>query len=157
MKAPREEFLELMTENIRANGFDELSSKIVAVLFLEPDEISLEDLAHKTGYSLSGVSTSLKFMEAAGLVHKHKKPNSKKVYMHMEKSIIDLLLNMMKKKHDDIIVKSRDALPSIIEHYKRSKSSRQELRIVENYYKDVLLGDKLIHEFIDKIERLRRA
>ena len=155
IKTPKQEFIELMTENMKANGLDELSSKVLAVLFVEPSEISLEDLALRTGYSLSTISTSMKFIEATGLVNKYKKPNSRKIFLHMDKSILDIMLRMLKRKQENVIQKSRDILPSIIDHYKKAKASKEELKIIENYYQEVLLGEKLIKEFIEKIEHSR--
>jgi DNA-binding transcriptional regulator GbsR (MarR family) len=152
---PREEFIELMIENIRTNGLDETTARITAVLFLETEEISLEELAQKTEYSLSSVSTSIKFMEAAGLIHKFKKPHSKKVYLKMGNDIIEIMLEMLKKKQQVIMQRSKSNLPTIISNYKKTKSSKQELKIIEKYYNDVLIGEQIIGEMIKKIEALR--
>jgi HTH-type transcriptional regulator, osmoprotectant uptake regulator len=155
MKTPKEEFIELMAENVKANGLDELSAKIIALVFIEPEEISLEDISLKAGYSLSAVSTALKLLESTGLVNKHKRPHSKKVYLSMEKSIMDVMLRMLRKKQDSIMGKSKEILPNIIEKYKKSKSSKDELAIIENYYKDVIFGEKVIKELIEKVEKHR--
>ncbi len=154
-KAPREQFIELMIDNVKANGLDETTSRIVSVLFLETEEISLEELAKKTGYSLSSTSTSIKFMESAGLIHKFKKPHSKKIYLKIENNMLEIMLNMLKKKQEFIIKKSKDALPHIINEYKKTKSPKQELAIIEQYYSDVLIGEKIIGDMIKKIEKLR--
>ena len=157
MISPREEFIGLMTDNMRVNGLDELSSKILATLFIETEEISLEDLAKKTGYSLSSLSTSLKLMEATGIIHKFKKPHSKKMYLKMENDMIQTMLNMLKGKQQHMIKVSKELLPGIIADYKKTKSSKQELQIIEKYYKDILLSESIIEDMIMKIEKERRA
>lgn len=155
--APREKFIELMSENVKANGLDETTSKLAAVLFLETEEIGLDELAKKAGYSLSSTSTSIKFMEATGLIHKYRKPHSKRVYVKMENDIIAVMLNMLKKKQEYIIKKSKDALPQIISDYKKTKSSKQELNIIEKYYNDVLVGEHIIGDMIRKMENMKRT
>jgi DNA-binding transcriptional regulator GbsR (MarR family) len=156
MITPREEFIELMTENVKVNGLDDLSARIVAILFLEPREVSMEDLAKKTGYCLSSMSTGIKLMEKMGLITKFKKPPSKKIYLKMENDISKMLLNMLKKRHDQIIKRSKSILPGIIKKYKTTKSSREELKIIEHYYEDVLISENLINEMITKIGKMRR-
>lgn len=154
-KTPRNQFIELMTENVKASGLDELTSRITAILFLEPEDISLEELAKKTGYSLSATSTSLKFMESAGLIQKFKKPHSKKIHIKMENDIIEMMLTMLKKKQQYIMKRAKEHLPNIINEYKKTKSSKQELKIIEKYYADVIIGDQVIGEIIKRIEKLR--
>lgn len=154
-KNPKEQFIELMIENVKANGLDETTARIAAILFIEQEDISLEELAKKTGYSLSSTSTSLKFMEATGLVHKFKKPHSKKIYIKMENNIMEIMLNMLKKKQQYIIGRAKESLPGIINEYKKTKSSKHELKIIEKYYNDVLLGEQIIGEMIKRIEKIR--
>lgn len=155
-KNPKEQFIELMIENVKASGLDETTARITATLFIEQDDISLEELAKKTGYSLSSTSTSLKFMEAAGLVHKFKKPHSKKVYIKMENNIMETMLSMLKKKQQYIIGHAKENLPGIISEYKKTKSSKHELKIIEKYYRDILLAEQIIEDMIKKIEKARR-
>ncbi|HIH31776.1 TPA: MarR family transcriptional regulator [Candidatus Woesearchaeota archaeon] len=156
IRTPRDKFIELMSENVKANGLDETTSKLAAVLFLEAEEISLEELAKKSGYSLSSTSTSIKFMETTGLIHKYKRPHSKKIYLKMENDIIEVMLNMLKKKQEYIIRRSKSDLPHIISEYKKTKSSRQELNIIEKYYNDVLIGEQIIGDMIKRMEKARK-
>ena len=74
--SPRDEFIDIISKNCQVDGFDELTSKIVGTLFIEPTEVALEDLAKMTGYSLSAVSTAMKLVVRTGLVKRMKKPGS---------------------------------------------------------------------------------
>lgn len=153
---PRERFLELMTENAKSNGLDDFSSRIVAILFLETEAISLEELAGKTGYCLSSISTGIKLLEKFGFIKKLKKPPSKKVYIKMENDISKLILELMKKKHETVMGRSKQLLPEIIKEYKSTKSSKKELKIIENYYEDVLRSESILTEAIAKMEKMGR-
>ncbi|UCC91503.1 MAG: hypothetical protein JSV39_04300 [Candidatus Aenigmatarchaeota archaeon] len=152
-KSPKEEFIELMTQIQRAKGLDELSSRLIGTLFIEPEEISLDDLARETGYSLSAVCTSMKFLERTGLVKRFKKPGSRKIYFSMEKEMSSLLTGVIKILEKNIsMLKSR--IPGIIERYKleKSKGSKEELKIVENYYKQLLMFEKIMKKMAEMLE-----
>ena len=155
MQSPKNAFIELIVENSKINGLDELSSKLIGILFIEPEEIALDELANRTGYSLSAVSTSLKFIERAGIVKRSKKPKSRKVYFYMEKDMLAMSLQIARRKYEKILLPSKQKLPNIIELYKQdsSKNSGAELMIVEDYYKSLIFFEQILKEFIEKFER----
>jgi len=152
---PKNEFIELIAENSKVNGLDELSSKIIGILFIEPEEVALDELANRTGYSLSAVSTALKFIERAGIVKRTKKPKSRKVYFYMGKDMLAISLQIMKREYEKIILPSKQKLPRIIEKYKQesTKESGEELGIIENYYKEILFFEQILKEFIETFEQ----
>lgn len=154
---PKEEFIELMTEDCRTNGLDEVSCKIIALLYIEPNELSLEELAERTKYSLSAVCTAAKLIERIGLIKRIRKPGSKKAYFYMKKDMSVFSLDLMKRKYEKIIIPTKQKLPSIIERYKKEKSerSRQELKIIENYYKEVLVSEEIIKNIIEMVNKMR--
>lgn len=154
-ESPKNEFIELIAENSKVNGLDELSSNIIGILFIEPEEVALDELANRTGYSLSAVSTALKFIERAGIVKRTKKPKSRKVYFYMEKDMLAISLQITRRKYENIILPSKQKLPRIIVKYKQesTKESGEELGIVENYYKEVLFFEQILKEFIETFEQ----
>ncbi|WP_269850600.1 GbsR/MarR family transcriptional regulator [Methanosarcina horonobensis] len=121
IKNPRDEFIQLIVHNSKVQGLDELTSQILAVLFIEPEEIPLEELAEKTGYSLSAVSTASKFLASIGLIKKFRKPGSKKVYLFMEKDMISIGVRILRAKYENVILPTKQVLPGIIEAYKKKK------------------------------------
>ena len=161
MESPKNAFIELITENSKVNGLDELSSKIIGILFIEPEEIALDELANRTGYSLSAVSTALKFIERAGIVKRSKKPKSRKVYFYMEKDMLAMSLQIVRTKYEKIFFSAKQKLPKIIDEYNKqqeqSKNTEDELRIVEDYYKALTFFEQILKEFIDKFEQYRMS
>ncbi len=73
----------------RRFGFNELYGYIYGVLFLTKEPMSLSEVAEATGYSLSHVSSALKFMERIGLVVRLKKPGDKRAYFKATKLLKD--------------------------------------------------------------------
>jgi len=117
-ESSKSEFIELISTNSKVSGLDDLSSKLIGILYAEPGEIALDELAKRTGYSLSAVSTAMKFVERAGIVKRLKKPKSRKVYFCMEKDIISLFIQLLRRKYENVILPSKHKLPKIIEGYK---------------------------------------
>jgi len=157
-KTAKDEFRELIRDNVKANGMDELSSRLIAILYVSPKEISLERLAKTTGYSLSSVSTSLKMIERFGFVKRMKKPKSRKVYYYMEKDLMTMTLKILKRKYEKVIVPSKEKLPVIIERYKKLKGSeaKKEAEIAKNYYKQVAASQGMMEKMIKMIEVIHR-
>ncbi|MBU4492961.1 MAG: winged helix-turn-helix transcriptional regulator [Nanoarchaeota archaeon] len=158
LKSPKQEFIDLMTENCKVNGLDELSSRIIALLYAEPNELSLNDIAKRTGYSLSAICTAMKFIERIGLIKRLKKPKSRKVYFYMEKGMIMFSLDIIRRKYERVILPTKQELPSIIKRYKneKSKNSKQELKIIENYYKEVLASEDIMRKLIQMLEDAKK-
>ncbi len=153
MDDPREEMKELVEDIQKVKGLDNLSSKLVAELFTDPEEVSLNELADRTGYSLSAVSNKMKRLVDTGFVEKRKKPGSKKIYFYMEKSLIKSLTENVSEMYNKIIGMIEDRVPEIIERYKEADDERNcEKEIVERYYKEVRLFDELFQKFIEKLK-----
>ncbi len=73
----------------------------------------------------------------------------------MEKDMLAISLQIMRRKYDNIILPSKQKLPVIIEKYKResTKESEEELPIVETYYKQVLFFEQILDDFIKRFEQ----
>ena len=158
LKSPKQEFIDLMIDNCKVDGLDELSSKIVALLYAEPNEISLEEIAKKTKYSLSAICTATKLIERIGLIKRIKKPKSRKVYFYIEKDMIMFSLDITRRKYEKVILPTKQKLPSIIKRYKREKSenSKKELKIIENYYKEMLVSENIMKKLIQMLENAKK-
>jgi DNA-binding transcriptional regulator GbsR (MarR family) len=151
--SPKEEFIELMTDLQRSKGLDELTSKVIGILFIETKEVSLDELATRTGYSLSAVSTSMKMLSGSGFVKRVKKPKSKRVYFFMEKDLARIFRQTLERMDKNIAgIKSK--IPGIIERYRklRSKDSHEELRIIENYHRQLLAMERAMGKMMEMLE-----
>ena len=63
METLENEFTDFMVKVMHGMGFDTLSSKLFSLTFLGPDEVSLDELEKKTGYSAASVCNKMNFME----------------------------------------------------------------------------------------------
>ncbi len=148
----KQEFIKLMQQNCKVQGLDSLTSKLISILYVEPKELSLNQLSKKTRYSLSAVSTALKLIEQIGLVNKIRKPGSKKVYYYMEKNMMDKMMELAKIKYEKVVLKTKKQLPGIIKKYKKENYSKKEIKIAEDYYKQILFAEKILKKIIKMFE-----
>ncbi len=150
----KQEFIELLTASHRAHGFDEATARVVAVLYAEPHELSLDELAQRTGYSLSSVSTSMKLMENFGLVQRIKKPKSRKAYFYVSKDLIGTFIELSRKNHHAMLTPALEKLPELIARAGKEKSDVQS--IMKEYYKQMVKIDEIIRKQLQLMERAHR-
>jgi DNA-binding transcriptional regulator GbsR (MarR family) len=140
----------------RAYGMDELSSSIFALLFLNPEDISLEDLARETGYSLSSVSNKTRMLEMTGCITRVRKAGSKKVFFFAEKDIMKMTFQMMEKIGSVEVTAARSEIPAIISRLKTpdmSNDQKKKIKILQDYLKGLQKFDKLIQELKGSLSR----
>lgn len=161
MKNFEKEVTKLMKKVALGYGLDELTGEIISILFLEPEPVSMEELSERTGYSLSTLSTKLKFMERVDFITRVKKPGSKKAYFYIEKDMKSRLVRRLKRSNEIQIEPIKQEVPKIIEKYKdkieasKDEKAKQKLKILQEYHDFMIKYEKLMNEFIKKIERLK--
>lgn len=152
------EFIEFYQTASRVQGADASLGTILAVLYLEPEEISMEDLAKKTGYSLASISNKIKMFEPAGFVKRIRKPGTKKVYLRAEKDVLEMMKKGLTMKQELVINLAKDRIPKIISKYKDKKLSEEQkkkLKIIDEYYKQMLKFEIIINEMLKKIDEMK--
>jgi len=93
-----------------------------------------------------------------GIINRMKKPGSRKVYLFMEKDIMSKSLELMQKKYENVILKSKIVLPSIIKECKKNvktQKQKQELKIVCDYYNQIIHAESIIPKMIEILREKR--
>jgi DNA-binding transcriptional regulator GbsR (MarR family) len=162
MKKVEEEFIEHLAAGIRRLGLDSASSRLFGMIYIEPGEICIDDLATKSGYSLATVSIKVRILERVGLIERKKHPGTKKIFCYREKNMI----SFMKRKADDIysheIIPTRELLPELIKKGENARSEREkkQLKIMKDHLRQMKSIEKIfrqLNEDIEKLEREERA
>ena len=129
------DFKEFLLGVYKGMGMDNLSSQLFAELFLEPDEVSIDDLSKITGYSLASVSNKMRLFEGMCAVERRKKPGSKKVYYYLEKNMIKMWIKKIELLNERLIEPSKNKLPGLIKNnQKLNKEKSQKMEIIKNYF-----------------------
>lgn len=136
-------------------GLDNLTAKLLTALYFSPRELSMEELAKKTGYSLSSVSNKLRVLGEV-FVQRIKKPGTKKVFYYMEKDIIKVNQKKIKTAHERQIHQIKRLIPCILGKYKNAKLSEEEkeiMKIAKDYHRQALMLEKILEELEKYLEK----
>ncbi|WP_461862991.1 GbsR/MarR family transcriptional regulator [Thermococcus sp.] len=107
--------MEHFANTARKFGLSELYGYIYGVLFFEDEPLSLGEIAGRTGYSHSHVSTALKLLESIGLVKRVKKAGDKKAYFTAIKNIREWRREAYYKKIEEDVKQTRESLLKALE------------------------------------------
>lgn len=151
-KGIEERFISVFQRLGSISGMDSLTCRIYGTLYLEPKDMTMEDLAERTGYSLSSISNKIRALESAGIIKKSKKPGSKKVYLFVIKDMLKNFKDIMVKKQQYGISFAKQELPDIIEDCK----DKEKKKIIEGYLNVIMKADlffKHAVKLMDDIEQ----
>lgn len=141
------EFMDYISMMGKGFGMGDSMLRIFAALYIEPEDVPLERIAEKTGYSLASVSNTVRMLENMGAIRRSRKPGSKKVYVFLEKDMFRFNIMKIDMAKSFIINPAKKKLPSIIKTYKKQAKNDEEkkkLAIIKNYYEQILAFEDLL-------------
>jgi DNA-binding transcriptional regulator GbsR (MarR family) len=148
------DFVRLVEDNGLASGLNKLQAKIFAIVYIQPNDISLDEIAEKTGHSLASISLKIKTLEKFGFVVRRSKPKTNKVFFYMPKNLFSILLKQRIENRQKNIYSIKESLPKIIKKYKSEKLDtdvKGQIKILKVYLNEVLKTEKLINNLKTKI------
>lgn len=152
------EFRSFMEKMCQMAGLDQLSSKIIALVYISPEDIAMDEIARETGYSLSSISLKITMLAQFEIISKTRKPNSKKYYVHMEKNFIDTTIDQLVHKQQNQLSYAKSELPQIIEKFReraKTDDDKKKLTIVEDYQGQIMKFDSVIVDMIDMLKKIK--
>lgn len=72
-------------------GYSELHGKILGILYVSKEPVSIQEIAKETHYSLSTISLSIDFLEVLGIIKKTRLNADRKLYVEMTSDLFDCL------------------------------------------------------------------
>ena len=140
-------------------GLHDLPLKIIGNLYLEPKEISMENIAKKTGYSLASISNTMKMLETTGMVKRKKKPGDRKLYYFMTKDLATLNINKLQATQNIMIKPAKLFFPPLIKEYSskvKDESSKNKLKVIKNYYEQIKEFEALMKKWTKDLEQMSK-
>ena len=123
-------------------GYSPIHGKIIGILLVKDQTLSLQELAEKTGYSASMVSLSLDLLEVLGIIKKVKKTADRKLYVELSGDLLECLKRA-------ILIKLEKSITTSLQEFEDSK---KQLDGLEGKEKDRVL--KTINVLEEQINRL---
>ncbi len=153
MRQIDDEFANLYEKIGASFGMDRLLMRVFALTYIEPGEISLDDLATKTGYSLASISNKAKTLESMGLAEKRSKPGTRKVYLFVKKDFGSMIKEYLIRKESMHISLVKKQIPLILQDYHpRTAKDKQKMKILRDYYEQMLRFERLIKDILKRID-----
>lgn len=152
------EMIEVGAEVYKNYGMDDLSATILSILFFEPGEMTMNELAEITGYSLASISLKMKGLENVWGVHRRKKAGSRKIYFHMGKDYLDSLEETLRRGHEMESQLVKRSIPYLIRKYREqanSESQLERLHIAEKYCRQIDDVGRILESLYEKIDEIR--
>jgi DNA-binding transcriptional regulator GbsR (MarR family) len=72
-------------------GYSPIHGKIIAALMVNNRELTLQNLARETGYSISMISLSLDLLEVMGVIRKSRKHGDRNLYVSLQGDLLETL------------------------------------------------------------------
>lgn len=134
----------LIASSMASFGLKTVDTTIYAFVYCSLDNVSLDDVAKGTGYSLATVSTVAKQLIAIHLLKKVKKPGTKKVFLSASRNGAEMITEKLSAVLNLVVAPKKESLPKLISSLKkdiRNEKSASKKEIGKNYLK--LLEDDL--------------
>ncbi len=134
------------SELARSMGFSPIHGNIIGSLIVGGGSLSLQDMANKTGYSVSMVSLSMDLLEILGIVKKVKKPRDRKLYIELSGDLLESLkkifLIRVKKGISDSLIEFEQGKERL--RKLEGKNKKDVLKAIENLEKEIKRLDKYV-------------
>ncbi len=138
IKGIEEGILAVVTPMMAPMGMSPIFARIMFTLIFSPEPLTMQELAERTGYSLSSLSTNLKILVGLNKVHQETRPGSKKLYfsvmtLELGKAMLIFLtrLPVMCVALRATVSKAANEFEVLKENAKNLKASPEELADLE--------------------------
>jgi DNA-binding transcriptional regulator GbsR (MarR family) len=151
-----QQFTEIYRAIGRSYNFDDLTSLIYARLFIDPEEVAMEDLAAETGYSLASVSNKLKILESFGAIVRRTRPGTRKVYVYAPKDMMKMIVSFFVQYRQGEMAIVKAEIPRLLDGFKGRKLGKREkaqVAILNKYYADTLMFDRMVTRFLADLNK----
>jgi len=155
MKELEKEFNDIYRQIGQSMGQDDITATIFTTLYIEPEDIAMDELAKKTGYSLASISNKIKLFESMGMLMRKKKPGSKKIYLYMEKDMIKVIKKTLLAKENRGMEVLKEKLPELVKKYKdkaKTERDKKKIKIIEDYNVQVIKIEKIMQKIRKEFE-----
>lgn len=153
-----EQIIDIGHEIFKGYGVDNITAQILSILNFESNEISMEELAQRTGYSLASISLKVKNIEQFWSIKRISKPGSRKTYLYMEKNLLDAFATQIRNGFETELNLAKTKITPLIEEYKENATTQEQktkLHTYENYLSQINMFEKLICHIYSQINLLK--
>ena len=149
----RNEFIRIYEGLMTIRGLPIIFGRIIAVFLIEGKELTQEEIAKLTEYSISSVSRTLEQMIRAGIVRKTKDMNSKQFIYSMHMNIMDIVIGSIIEgnRSSRRILEEIDDLRKQSKLVKEDEKTRKQKKRLEDKIEELESSLKEMVEITEKL------
>ncbi len=129
-------------------GYSQVHGKIIGVLLVNGGEMSLQDIAKKTGYSVPMISLSLDLLDVLGVVKKSKKAGDRNIYAKLSGDLLECLKKAFVIRLEKAIADSLAGFEEIKRSAKADRNAKAALDVLE---KEI----RRLERYVNMLSRIR--
>jgi DNA-binding transcriptional regulator GbsR (MarR family) len=151
------DFIDYFNASGRSFGHGDMPGTVIAVLFIEPDAVAMDELAGRTGYSLASISNMMKMLETHGFVRRVKKPKTRKAYFYMDKDILKLNKQKLAMAYENGVKPAMKLLPPMLKKYENrtgDERARRKYEIVRDHFFQMVEFEKILKHMIEDMDSI---
>lgn len=165
------DFTELFVNMGKTYGMNDVAMKIIGLVYLSKEDISMDEISKKTGYSLATISNNCKILFNTGILNKIKKPGTKKIFLNMDKDLVKLNIKKMEVALDYMIKPMKLKVNSLLDKYNQKnktkedktkektvpkKNTKEKIDLIKNYERQVEEMEEIMVKWKKDLEKVRR-
>jgi DNA-binding transcriptional regulator GbsR (MarR family) len=132
------------SELAKSMGFSPIHGNIIAALIVGGGSLPLQEIAKKTGYSISMVSLSMDLLEILGIVKKVKKSRDRKLYIELSGNLLESLKRIF-------LMRVKKGISESLLEFEQGKGRLQKLQGRDK--EDVLKAIETLENEIKRLEK----
>jgi DNA-binding transcriptional regulator GbsR (MarR family) len=113
--------LDTFSELAKSMGFSPIHGNIIGSLIIGSGSMPLQDIAKKTGYSISMISLSMDLLEILGIVRKVKKSGDRKLYIELSGDLLESLKKVF-------LMRVKKGITGSLSAFEQSKGKLNDMR-----------------------------
>lgn len=125
-------------------GFSPIHGSIIGALVVGGGKLSLQDIAKKTGYSVSMVSLSMDLLEVLDMVKRVKKPRDRKLYIELKGDLLDSLKKIL-------VMRVKRGVTGMLAEFEMSRGKLE--RLSGDNKKDVINAINTLEKEIKRLDK----
>jgi DNA-binding transcriptional regulator GbsR (MarR family) len=128
-------------------GYSQVHGKIIGVLLVKNGEMSLQEIARRTGYSVPMISLSLDLLEVLGVVKKTKRSGDRNIYVSLSGDLLECLKKAFVMRLQKSISESLEGFGKI----RKSGGSREDRKALDALEKEI----KRLNRYVGLLSKIK--
>jgi DNA-binding transcriptional regulator GbsR (MarR family) len=161
VQAAREEVIEAAARSAEVYGLNGSYGRLYAILYFAEEPLSLDDLADRSGYAKSTVSTAMQAMERLHFIKRRSIPGEgKRLYFEAETDawrIAQQILNQEVRREFRTMTQALDAAEEHLDgvEHPQAEADLEKIRFLERQYSEwETILDVLTSTTLERLEEL---